>query len=269
MSVEKDEAAGTRQVTMEVEVPGTTEQVWQAVATGPGTSAWFVPTEIEERVGGEVAFDFGPEMGSSKGVVTGWDPPRRFAYEERDWMPGAPPVATEIVVEARGGGTCTVRMVHSLFTEADDWDDQLESFERGWPPFFRLLRLYLAHFAGRRCSSFRATGRGEAPESRAWSELVAALGLEGAAAGEAVATTGGAPDLSGAVEHLGAESNHHEILVRLDRPAPGYAFVGTFAWGESVYTTVSAYLFGDDAPAVAEREGAIWQSWLEARSPAG
>jgi uncharacterized protein YndB with AHSA1/START domain len=38
-----------------VEVPGTPEQVWEAIATGPGTEAWFVPAEIEGRVGGRVA----------------------------------------------------------------------------------------------------------------------------------------------------------------------------------------------------------------------
>ena len=36
----------------EVEVPGTPEQVWQAIATAQGMSAWFLPTQIEEREGG-------------------------------------------------------------------------------------------------------------------------------------------------------------------------------------------------------------------------
>ena len=44
MSVKK-EADGRRSVQVEVEVPGTPEQVWQAIATGPGVGAWFVPTE--------------------------------------------------------------------------------------------------------------------------------------------------------------------------------------------------------------------------------
>src|SRR6478736_1615162 len=35
-----------------VEVPGTPEQVWQAIATAKGMSAWFLPTEMEEREGG-------------------------------------------------------------------------------------------------------------------------------------------------------------------------------------------------------------------------
>ena len=47
-----------------VQVPGTPEQVWQAIATAQGMSAWFLPTEMEEREGGSLHFTMGPEMGS-------------------------------------------------------------------------------------------------------------------------------------------------------------------------------------------------------------
>src|SRR4051812_45796727 len=43
MSV-KREASGRRSVQVEVEDPGTPEEVWQAIATGPGISSWFVWT---------------------------------------------------------------------------------------------------------------------------------------------------------------------------------------------------------------------------------
>ena len=81
MSVKK-EPSGRRSVQVEVEVPGTPEEVWQAIATGPGISSWFVPTEFEERDGKPVAvkLNFGPGMESSS-AVTAWDPPRRFAAE--------------------------------------------------------------------------------------------------------------------------------------------------------------------------------------------
>ena len=61
MSVKK-EASGRRSVQVEVEVPGTPEEVWQAIATGPGISSWFVPAEFEERDGKPVAvkMNFGP-----------------------------------------------------------------------------------------------------------------------------------------------------------------------------------------------------------------
>src|SRR5260370_30273371 len=106
MSVKK-EASGRRSVQVEVEVPGTPEEVWQAIATGSGVSSWFVPTESEERVGGAVTAHFGPSMDSTA-TVTAWDPPRRFAAESPDLGPDAPTLATEWTVESRSGGTFLV-----------------------------------------------------------------------------------------------------------------------------------------------------------------
>jgi hypothetical protein len=40
MSVKK-EPSGRRSIQVEIEVPGTPEEVWQAIATGSGVSAWF------------------------------------------------------------------------------------------------------------------------------------------------------------------------------------------------------------------------------------
>ena len=68
MPVKKD-ASGRHSVEVETEVPGTPEDVWQAIATGPGISAWFVLTKLEEREGGAIVLDFGPGM-ESEGVIT-------------------------------------------------------------------------------------------------------------------------------------------------------------------------------------------------------
>ena len=149
MSVKK-EASGRRSVQVEVEVPGTPEEVWRAIATGPGISSWFVPAEFEERDGKPVAvtLNFGPGM-DSRSVVTAWDPPHKYAAQGEGWG-GSPPIADEWTVEARAGGTCLVRIVHSLFASTDDWDNQLEGTESGWPGFFRILKIYLTHFRGQR-----------------------------------------------------------------------------------------------------------------------
>jgi uncharacterized protein YndB with AHSA1/START domain len=55
-----------RRLELEVEVPGTPEQVWEAIATGPGITAWFADTRID---GDEIAFDMGSGIAST-GVVT-------------------------------------------------------------------------------------------------------------------------------------------------------------------------------------------------------
>ena len=117
-----------------IEVPGTPEQVWEAIATGPGIEAWFVPAEVEPRDGGRVALDMGTGM-EDAGVVTAWEPPHRFVYEE-EWqaVEGEPAgrLATEFLVEARSGGTCVVRLVSTLYAGGASWDDVLESMREGW-----------------------------------------------------------------------------------------------------------------------------------------
>jgi len=143
----KKEASGRRSIEVEVEVPGTAETVWQAVATGPGISAWFVPTELEGREGGAIVSHFGPGM-DSRATVTAWEPPHRFTAESGDLGPNAPPLATEWTVETHSGGSCIVRVVHSLFASTGDWDDQLASIESGWPTFFRNLRKVLSSAPG-------------------------------------------------------------------------------------------------------------------------
>src|ERR1051325_2293488 len=115
---------GRRSISVEVEVPGTPEAVWQAIATGPGISAWFVPTEVEEREGGAVRSSFGPGMDSLSRITT-WDPPHRFVADSRDDLgPDDPTVATEWTVEAKAGGTCIVRVTHAWFLDDDRWDAQ-------------------------------------------------------------------------------------------------------------------------------------------------
>src|SRR3981189_1935859 len=100
MSVKK-EANGRRSVQVEAEVPGTPEQVWQAIATGPGVGAWFVPTEVDGRIGGTVTSHFGGGMDSVK-TITEWDPPHRFT-KEGSWGGKAPTVATEGLGRAARG----------------------------------------------------------------------------------------------------------------------------------------------------------------------
>ena len=139
---------GRRSISLKVEVPGTPEEVWEAIATGPGISAWFVPSEVDEREGGDVLFHLGPDM-DAPGTVTGWCPPERFAYEE-EWAATEPTtLATEFLVEARSGGTCIVRLVSTF--SAEGFDDDLDGMSTGWMAFLDNLRLYLTHFRRRRC----------------------------------------------------------------------------------------------------------------------
>ena len=262
MSVKK-EANGRRSVQVEVEVPGTPEQVWQAIATGPGVGAWFVPTEMDDRVGGAVTSHFGGGM-DSVSTITEWDAPHRFV-KEGSWGPNSPSVATEWIVEARDGGTCLVRVVHSLFAETDDWDDQLTGIESGWPSFFRILRLYLERFPGQPSSQIQLMAMPAA--LGAWEKLAGALNLAGAAPGERRDAGDGAPPLSGIVESVNAAGHPHTLL-RVDLPAPGAVFATSCPYGEKAYVTVSFYLYGDTAAAVVARDQSAWTAWMTNLFPA-
>ncbi|HEY9348402.1 MAG TPA: SRPBCC domain-containing protein [Inquilinus sp.] len=265
MPVKKDET-GRRTVEAEVEVPGTPEEVWQAIATGPGVTSWFVPTRVEERVGGAVTANFGPGM-DSLSTITAWDPPRRFAADSNDMGPASPAIATEWTIEAKAGGTCIVRVVHAWFAETDDWDGQFEGHEHGWRAFFRILRLYLAHFRGQHGVNVQLMGVGSKPTAEpAWAALTAQLGIAGAGPGQRVQAAANAPALAGQVERVGPDE-YPELLLRLDAPAPGIAHLFALPMGGQVYLPIRLYLFGDQPAAVAAREEPAWQAWMARHFP--
>jgi uncharacterized protein YndB with AHSA1/START domain len=246
----------------EVEVPGTPEQVWQAIATAEGISSWMMPTELEPRVGGAVTFHMGPEA-SSTGHVTAYEPARRIEYDE-DWAslmghPGADvtPLVTEFLVEARSGGTCVVRVVTSAFGTGADWENEFfEEMNNGWAPVLDNLRLYLTNFAGQSATTmFAGTEFGAMAPQAATAALRDALGISGQV-GEAVTVRG----LRGHVQR----SIGHHLLITLDEPMSG--MLSFFAFGAEGGSGVhmAGYLFADDAAAYVERERAAWQELLEA-----
>jgi uncharacterized protein YndB with AHSA1/START domain len=268
MSVKK-EASGRRSIQVEVEVPGTPEEVWQAIATGPGISSWFVPTEFEERDGKPVAvtMNFGPGM-DSRAVLTAWDPPRKFAGQGEGWG-GSPPIATEWSVEARAGGVCLVRVVNILFASTDDWDNQLEGTEHGWPGFFRILRIYLTHFRGQRSAIMQLMAPVAGTEAEAWETLTTALKLKSVSVGQRWTAPAGVPagisPLGGVAEYVTQSPN--DILLRLDKPGPGVAALGTFNFGGQTMVALSFYHYGDQAAATAARERPLWDAWIQQHFP--
>jgi uncharacterized protein YndB with AHSA1/START domain len=266
MPVRKD-PDGRRSVEAEVEVPGTPEEVWKAIATGHGISSWFVPTQVDEREGGHVAASFGPGMDSSSTIKV-WNPPHNFIAESRDDMgPDDPTIATEWIVEARAGGKCVVRVVHSWFTSKDDWDQQFEGHTHGWRAFFRILRVYLAHFPGQPCTAFQLMGITTGSQSEAWATLTGSLGLSDVSVGQSVRTLPGAPALAGLVESAGP-AEHPELLLRLSEPADGAAHLFAMPMGGSIFIPVRIYLYGDRAPAAAAKAEPEWAAWLNGRFPA-
>lgn len=134
------------------EVAATPEQVWDAIATAEGISAWMVPTRLDPQIGGAVSFDVGFW---SHGIVTDFAPPRRFAYAEpwpvADHMPTAEhdlssltPIATEYLVDSASGGSCVIRVVMSAYGSGADWENEFfAEMVEGVIPLLDNLAAYL------------------------------------------------------------------------------------------------------------------------------
>ncbi len=118
------------EIRKEIPLAATPEQVWEAIATGPGLTAWFMPMEVDP----------------DSSMVTSWEPGRRLAIR----TPSAPDGSFqgfEYRIEARGQGSTVLRFAHNGFT-SDDWGDEYEVVtSSGWDMYFHTLRQYLTHFA--------------------------------------------------------------------------------------------------------------------------
>ena len=259
-----EERAGERVIDLSVEVAGTPEQVWAAIATGPGISSWYVPTTVEEHEGGATTTRFGegPEM-VVPGRVAAWEPPHRIVFHGVEGNAG---LAFEWLVEARDHGTCVVRLVNSGFVAGGPWDDQYDGMSEGWRLFLSNLQLHLAHFAGRPGVPMLPTATWAVPRAVAWSTLTADLGIPAApAVGDRVAASDAdAPPLGGTV----VESDTWRMSLLLDTPAPGTAFLACEGVGDETGVSVWLYLYGDDASALVARDQPRWEAWLRAHAAA-
>lgn len=251
------EEPGSRTLSFEVQVKGTPEQVWTAIATGAGISSWYVPHTVEERVGGAALASFGPapEM-QIPGRVAAWEPPQRIVFDGGENVGG---LAFEWVVEPHGDDHCIVRLVNSGFGDGPEWDGQYDGLAEGWKLFLLNLRLHLEHFAGRSATSMLPTAMWGGPRDRAWSLLTAALGIPAKpAVGDRIESSGGAPLIRGTV--VAADSWRIGLL--LDAPAPGTAFIAAEGAGDAVAVSVWSYLYDDAGAAAAARDEPAWWELL-------
>ncbi len=251
-------ADGERTIDLTVEVPGTPEEVWEAIATGRGITSWYVPHTVDERQGGAMSVSFGPgpEM-TVPGRVAVWEPPKRVVFDGGEGVDG---LAFEWTIEAVAGGSCTVRLVNWGFGSGEDWDAQYDGMADGWRMFLTNLRLHREHFAGRSATPMLPTAPWPGDRDRAWPQLTAALGIPAApSVGDRIEVAAdGAPELAGTV----VETEDWRMAMVVDRPAPGTAFVSAEGRGETAEVSVWAYLYGPEAAAIAERDDPIWRRWL-------
>ena len=231
-----------RVIDLSVEVPGNPQEVWQAVATGPGITSWFVPCEVAEQEGGVVTMSFGP-MGDTTSKVIAWEPPHRVVFVDD----GERPMAQEWLVEAKEGCSCAVRLVNSGFGEDEEWGNAYDAMSKGWKILLENLRLHLTHFRGQPARAIVPAGTAVGPNSAAFAAVCAALGVrDNLGAGERFVGQGdGIPALSGTVEVVCREPGTTYYLMLLEAPAPGHGFVAAEGDGDNVMVSSYLYLYGD------------------------
>ncbi len=249
-----------RSLELEIEVPGTPEEVWRAIATGPGISSWYVPHTVEERENGTATASFGPEPEMQiPGRVAAWEPPKRVVFDGGEGVAG---LAFEWLVEARHGGTCIVRLVNTGFGSGQEWDDQYDGMAEGWRLFLLNLKLHLEHFPGQTATPLLPSAEWTGPRARTWADLTKALAIPAApAVGDRLEVgAADAPPLAGVV----ADVAPWRIALVLDEPAPGTAFIAVEGRSEAerIATSIWCYYYGDQRGALAARDEPRWRQWL-------
>jgi uncharacterized protein YndB with AHSA1/START domain len=247
-----------RSIELEVEVAGTPEEVWRAIATGPGISSWYVPHTVEEREGGAAMASFGdgPEM-QIPGRVAAWDPPHRIVFDGGEDVGG---LAFEWLVEAREGGTCIVRLVNTGFGEGESWDAQYDGMSEGWKLFLLNLKLHLEHFAGQDATAMLPLAMWPGPREQTWATLTGLLGISPSPTigDRLVVRAADAPPLAGTV----VDAASWRLALVLDEPCAGTAFLAVERMGDHVGVSIWSYLYGPNRDAVVARDKPQWEHFL-------
>ena len=124
------------EITKDVEVGATPEEVWEAIATGPGMDSWFMgQSEVEPREGGRARWSIGGYTEDS--TVTTWDPPKRFVFSwELSCSQDLRDAKVEVIFTGVPDGT-EVKLVHT------GWEHKGEAaipmrdrFNAGWATVF-------------------------------------------------------------------------------------------------------------------------------------
>jgi uncharacterized protein YndB with AHSA1/START domain len=235
------------EIRREVDLPATPEQVWEAIATNAGTSAWMFPSggDPEPHEGGTAA---------DGSTVTAWDRPRHFGvrFEGPDGFFNA----LEFVLEGRAGST-VLRYVHSGVI-TDDWDNQYDAANQHTDFYLHTLAEYLGHFDGRPVTYIGdvpggVNGPPESAQPGSFARVRSALGLsDEVAEGDSVKLSPpGVEPIEGVVDYV------RPNFIGIRTADSLYRYFGRDAFGMPVGMSVHA--FGDVDAESAKR---AWQGFL-------
>jgi uncharacterized protein YndB with AHSA1/START domain len=160
----------------EITVDATPDEVWAAIASGPGVDSWLMGRTEVDSAHKTVTFEMFGQV--STGTITAWEPGHRYGWHEDPDADGTF-TAYEWLIEARDGGGAVVRVVHSGLL-GEDWEAEYNGLAIGDRAHLAKLAAYLEHFAPR-----TTTGSVFLPGpvvTDAWAALTAAFGAGAEAA---------------------------------------------------------------------------------------
>lgn len=237
------------EVNEEITLDATPEQVWEAIATGPGIDSWFMGhSEIEPGEGGATSFSmFGQ---TEPGRVTAWEPGRRFAYRSDE--KNGEFMAFEYLLEGREGGSTVLRFAHHGFLGDDGWEEQYDALKVGDRKYLEKLAAYVKHFPGRTAVHNLFLPGPQVPDaSRALRAFTAAFDLSELKEGAEARTRVGPSSAQGTVTH--ADERGCLIVQTTD---------GIYMLMHGMGAVFVAFHCFNPALNPAEIDEA-WQSWLE------
>jgi uncharacterized protein YndB with AHSA1/START domain len=249
------------EIELEAILPASPQEVWEAIATGPGIDSWFMGrNEVEPREGGAAAMDTGGNR--EEALVTAYEPAKRFAIRTAA-APDGRFMAIEYLIEGRERSSTVLRVVHSGLL-GDDWQDEYDALRRGWPFHLHTLREYLTHFPGRAgVPVFAMAQTGEKPGTEVRAALTVALSLPAlvTVGARAHAEPAGLPPLDGEVTW--ADDERFAI-----RTADGlytfHGFTGIVLMFHHLFAPGTAPRTAPDTATdtATEAAEAAWQRWL-------
>jgi hypothetical protein len=154
-------------------VDATPEQIWDAIATGPGISSWYIGRTTLDH--DQVDTVFG-DIRMPTATITTHTPPHHFAYRTPTTADGRF-AAHEYLIEGQDHAATVLRSVTSGFLPGDDWAAEYEAMQYGHQLFFHTLVQHLQHFPGRTATPVTAFGPPITDWPAAWTTLHKALGL--------------------------------------------------------------------------------------------
>lgn len=239
------------EIRKEIEVDADPERIWEAIATGPGITSWFMPHEVEPGEGGTVRLTV-PGF-EADATITAWEPGKRLAYRGPAAEDGTVH-AFEYLIEARDGGSTVLRFVHSGML-GDNWDDDFQdSTAHGWDMYLHTLAEYLEHFGGLPVAYVGVDAPPGTATDRAWPQLLAALGLEPSVTqGDHVRLTPeGMQSIEGVADWVGP------TFLGVRTPDALYRFHGRASIGMPI--AAGHHLFGEDVDG--EQARTAWETWF-------